>query len=53
MSRTLISRPNVEKLVRMADLDLARASTAEREELIDYDLEDASGSKATSRPTST
>ena len=35
MSRTLISRPNVEKLVRMADLDLGVRSNAEREELID------------------
>jgi polysaccharide chain length determinant protein (PEP-CTERM system associated) len=35
MSRTLISRPNVEKLVRMADLDLATNSAAAREELID------------------
>jgi len=35
MSRTLISRPNVEKLVRMSDLDLKLQSNAEREELID------------------
>ena len=35
MSRTLISRPNVEKLVRMADLDLRVRSNADREELID------------------
>jgi polysaccharide chain length determinant protein (PEP-CTERM system associated) len=35
MSRTLISRPNVEKLIRMADLDLRVATNAEREELID------------------
>ena len=35
MSRTLISRPNVEKLVRMADLDLRTTSNADREELID------------------
>src|SRR5678815_3966386 len=35
MSRTLISRPNVEKLVRMADLDLRTRSNADREELID------------------
>jgi len=35
ISRTLISRPNVEKLVRMADLDLRANTNAEREELID------------------
>jgi polysaccharide chain length determinant protein (PEP-CTERM system associated) len=35
MSRTLISRPNVEKLVRMADLDLAAKSSTARDELID------------------
>lgn len=35
MSRTLISRPNVERLIHMADLDLRAKSTADREELID------------------
>jgi polysaccharide chain length determinant protein (PEP-CTERM system associated) len=35
ISRTLISRPNVEKLVRMADLDLQIKRTAERDNLID------------------
>src|SRR5438045_4391567 len=35
MSRTLISRPNVEKLVRMADLDLKARTAADRDELID------------------
>ena len=35
MSRTLISRPNVEKLIRMADLDLRTTSAADRDELID------------------
>jgi polysaccharide chain length determinant protein (PEP-CTERM system associated) len=35
MSRTLISRPNVEKVVRMADLDLRASSDSSREELIE------------------
>ena len=35
MSRTLISRPNVEKLVRMADLDLRVTTNAQRDALID------------------
>ncbi|MBI2278433.1 MAG: chain length-determining protein [Dechloromonas sp.] len=35
LSRTLISRPNVEKLIRMADLDLKIKGKAEQEELID------------------
>jgi polysaccharide chain length determinant protein (PEP-CTERM system associated) len=35
MSRTLISRPNVEKLVRMADLDLRVKTQTERDDLID------------------
>ena len=35
ISRTLISRPNVEKLVRMADLDLAVSTPSDREQLID------------------
>lgn len=35
LSRTLISRPNVEKLVRMADLDLNSHSKSEQDGLID------------------
>lgn len=35
LSRTLISRPNVEKLVRMADLDLKTDSKLQREQLIE------------------
>lgn len=35
LSRTLISRPNVEKLVRMADLDLNIKGKAEQDALID------------------
>ena len=31
LSRTLISRPNMEKLIRMADLDLERESKADRD----------------------
>jgi polysaccharide chain length determinant protein (PEP-CTERM system associated) len=35
LSRTLISRPNVEKLVRMSDLDLGVKSKADQEALVD------------------
>lgn len=35
LSRTLISRPNVERLVRMADLDLTLSSKSARDGLID------------------
>jgi len=35
ISRTLVSRPNVEKLVRMADLDLGVKDEASRQSLID------------------
>ena len=35
LSRTLISRPNIEKLVRMADLDLGTKSKREQEAMID------------------
>ncbi|MFB0935694.1 MAG: Wzz/FepE/Etk N-terminal domain-containing protein [Propionivibrio sp.] len=35
LSRTLISRPNIEKLIRMADLDLKIKNKAEQEALID------------------
>ncbi|MBC7482000.1 MAG: chain length-determining protein [Rhizobacter sp.] len=34
LSRTLISRPNVEKLIRMADLDLTTGTKAQQEALI-------------------
>jgi polysaccharide chain length determinant protein (PEP-CTERM system associated) len=35
LSRTLISRPNIEKLIRMADLDLQVRTPKQREQLID------------------
>jgi len=35
ISRTLISRPNIEKLIRMADLDLGVRSGRQQEELMD------------------
>lgn len=35
LSRTLISRPNVEKLIRMADLDLKIKTKEQREQLVD------------------
>jgi polysaccharide chain length determinant protein (PEP-CTERM system associated) len=35
LSRTLISRPNVEKLIRMADMDLKASTKSEQEALVD------------------
>ncbi|MCQ9377357.1 XrtA system polysaccharide chain length determinant [Methyloversatilis sp. XJ19-49] len=35
LSRTLISRPSIEKLIRMADLDLEAKTKAEKEALVD------------------
>jgi|CXWL01.1.fsa_nt_gi polysaccharide chain length determinant protein (PEP-CTERM system associated) len=35
LSRTLISRPNIEKLIRMADLDLKTDSKADQEALVE------------------
>ncbi len=35
LSRTLISRPNIEKLIRMADLDLQVKTPKQRDQLID------------------
>jgi polysaccharide chain length determinant protein (PEP-CTERM system associated) len=35
LSRTLISRPNIEKLIRMTDMDLKLTSQSERERAID------------------
>jgi len=40
LSRTLISRPNIEKLVRMADLDLKSVSKAQQESLIEDLMKD-------------
>ena len=35
MARTLVSRPNIERVIRMSDLDLGVTTPAEREQLID------------------
>jgi len=35
LSRTLISRPNVEKLIRMADLDLSSRTKADQDAMVD------------------
>ena len=35
LSRTLLSRPNIEKIVRMADLDLKSASRGDQEQLVE------------------
>lgn len=40
LSRTLISRPNVEKLIRMADLDLKVKTKEEKEVLVDGLMKD-------------
>ncbi len=40
LSRTLISRPNIEKLVRMADLDLKSESKAQQDGLIERLMRD-------------
>lgn len=46
LSRTLISRPNVEKLIRMADLDLNAKTKAQQEELITDLMKDLKISQA-------
>lgn len=48
LSRTLINRPNIEKLIRMADLDLNVKSKAAQEALVD-DLMNSLSIKSTSR----
>ena len=40
LSRTLISRPNIEKLVRMADLDLGASAKAQQDKLIEDLMKD-------------
>jgi polysaccharide chain length determinant protein (PEP-CTERM system associated) len=47
LSRTLISRPNIEKLVRMADLDLSAASKAQQEKVIEDLMKDLKISSTT------
>src|SRR5690606_28075366 len=39
LSRTLISRPNVQKVVRMADLDLNLTTEAQREALVESTMQ--------------
>ncbi|MEP6656142.1 MAG: XrtA system polysaccharide chain length determinant, partial [Betaproteobacteria bacterium] len=46
LSRTLISRPNVEKLVRMADLDLGVKTREDQEQLVDKLMKTLGISKA-------
>lgn len=48
LSRTLISRPNVEKLIRMADLDLAAKDKKAQDKLID-EVTDALSIRTTGR----
>ncbi len=48
MTRTLLSRPNLEKVMRMTDLDLHAKDDAEKEEIID-DLAENIELKGTSR----
>ncbi len=54
LSRTLLSRPNLEKLVRMADMDLAAGTKAEQEALIEHlaqrDLDSQHGSRQPVHP---
>ena len=40
MARTLISRPNIESLVRMADMDRRVSSPKERDDLVDSLIKD-------------
>jgi polysaccharide chain length determinant protein (PEP-CTERM system associated) len=48
LSRTLISRPNIEKLIRMADMDLKSRSKADQEALVETLMKNV-GIKSTGR----